>query len=801
MREAGPGRPGPARQRARLRRAGQPAAAPGAARTAAAAARRRPAARQHDRSRVATAPSGAAPAATAVGDARRRLARRRRVSGRRARRPPRCCSRCSPRRPGPGPGARWSGCPRSASVAAAEAGVALDRLALVPHPGPDWPTVVAALLDGVDIVVAAAPGLRSRRRSPAGSPPGPGSAARCSCRTGRGRRRPDPRRRRPGVARHRGAAGAGCAAGSSPWWPAVAARRRARGVTHLWLPRPTGVAAGRVGAAAPTRAAATEPATSAPAAPQRDRRERGRASAPRTLALWCPDWPVIAAEIVDGVPAHGPVAVLHANRVLACSPAARAEGVRRGLRKREAQGRCPQLSWSSTTRAGTRGRSSRWSPRSSELAPGSRWSGPGRAALAARGPARYYGGEEAAAERLVEHVAQACGVEAQVGVADGMFAAVLAARAGRVVAPGETAGVPRRARRRGPRAVRRWSTCCAGSASGRSASSPPCPPADVLARFGFDAALAHRPRGGRGRPAARAPAAAARPDGGRRRSTSRWSGSTRPRSPPGRSPNGCTQRSPGTAWPAPGWASRRAPRRARSCTGSGGTTGCSPRRRSPTGCAGSSTAGSPAPAAAAPARPTAGIVRLRLVPDGVLAARRPAAGPVGRGGGGARAGAPGADPGAGPARARRRAGPRCSAAGGRRPSGAPGAVGRRADARRGRSSRRGRGGCRRPPRRPCYPEPLPAAVCDRRRRAGGGQRPARGDRAAGPGRRSAAAAPVEVVGWAGPWPVDERWWAPAEAHRCGPVPAGPGRRPGGAGRPVRRPLDGGGASMTDGALT
>ena len=26
-------------------------------------------------------------------------------------------------------------------------------------------------------------------------------------------------------------------------------------------------------------------------------------------------------------------------------------------------------------------------------------------------------------------------------------------------------------------------------------------------------------------------------------------------------------------------------------------------------------------------------------------------------------------------------------------------------------------------------------------------------------------APVEIVGWAGPWPVDERWWAPEESRR------------------------------------
>jgi hypothetical protein len=50
------------------------------------------------------------------------------------------------------------GLPRIGLVAAAEAGVAVDRFALVPHPGPDWAAVVAALVDGVDIVVVATPG-------------------------------------------------------------------------------------------------------------------------------------------------------------------------------------------------------------------------------------------------------------------------------------------------------------------------------------------------------------------------------------------------------------------------------------------------------------------------------------------------------------------------------------------------------------------------------------------------------------------------------------------------------------------
>ncbi|MFI7077245.1 hypothetical protein ACIBO1_08120 [Micromonospora sp. NPDC049903] len=49
------------------------------------------------------------------------------------------------------------GMPTFGAGAAAEAGIALDRLALVSQPGPEWPTVVAALIDGVDVVVTAVP--------------------------------------------------------------------------------------------------------------------------------------------------------------------------------------------------------------------------------------------------------------------------------------------------------------------------------------------------------------------------------------------------------------------------------------------------------------------------------------------------------------------------------------------------------------------------------------------------------------------------------------------------------------------
>ena len=215
----------------------------------------------------------------------------------------------------------------------------------------------------------------------------------------------------------------------------------------------------------------------------------------RTLLLWCPDWPVIAAEIVDGVAASGPVAVLHGNRVLACSEAARADGVRRGLRRREAQSRCPQL----VVVDHDPGRDARaFEPvvaAVEEVAVGVEVIRPGACALAARGPARYFGGEEPAAERIVEQVAQACAVESQVGIADGVFAAGLAARAGTVVASGRTreflAAMPVESLERPALAdlLRRLGVRTLGDFAALPAS-------DVLSRFGFGGALAHRLAGG-----------------------------------------------------------------------------------------------------------------------------------------------------------------------------------------------------------------------------------------------------------------------------------------------------------------
>jgi hypothetical protein len=97
-------------------------------------------------------------------------------------------------------GGAWAGVigrPDLGLVAAAEAGVALERLALVPYPGADLVAVTAALLDGLDLVVVAGRVLhgsdrarlaaRARQRGAVLLPlgPWPGADVELTCEQGR----------------------------------------------------------------------------------------------------------------------------------------------------------------------------------------------------------------------------------------------------------------------------------------------------------------------------------------------------------------------------------------------------------------------------------------------------------------------------------------------------------------------------------------------------------------------------------------------------------------------------------------
>ena len=150
------------------------------------------------------------------------------------------------------------------------------------------------------------------------------------------------------------------------------------------------------------------------------------------------DWPAVAAAAAAGLTPTAPVAVTLANRVIACSASARSVGVRRGLRRRESQARCPDLHVVTADPARDARHFEDVTAAVDDLVPRAEVLRPGLLVLSVRGAARYFGSEQAAAERLVDAVAGA-GAECQVGVADQMPTAVFAARAGRIVEPGKDA--------------------------------------------------------------------------------------------------------------------------------------------------------------------------------------------------------------------------------------------------------------------------------------------------------------------------------------------------------------------------
>lgn len=219
----------------------------------------------------------------------------------------------------------------------------------------------------------------------------------------------------------------------------------------------------------------------------------------RVLVVWCPDWPAVAAAAEAGAEATRAVAVLAANRVVACTATARAEGIRRGLRKREAQGRCPNL----LVAQDDPDRDARlFEPvvvAVDATVPGVEVLRPGMLALSARGAARFFGSEEAAAERLVDAVA-AVGVECQIGIADELSTAVFAARRATLVPSGkgaeflapmpisELAGEPVLA---APRRVELVDLLHRLGLR-RIGDFAALTPAEVASRFGADAIVAHR---------------------------------------------------------------------------------------------------------------------------------------------------------------------------------------------------------------------------------------------------------------------------------------------------------------------
>jgi len=221
----------------------------------------------------------------------------------------------------------------------------------------------------------------------------------------------------------------------------------------------------------------------------------------RRVTVWCPDWPVTAARLEAGVGGDEPTAVVTASRVVACSHAAREHGVGRGLRRREAQARCPQLVVLPRDEAAEARLFEPVVTAVEGVAPGVELTRPGLVSLTARGPTRYFGGELGVLRALSQAVAGIpvlAGVDVVLGVADGAFAAEQAARRGVVIEPGGSPAFLRELpiETLDPSATSPLVGLLKRLGIRTLGAFAALPARDVLARFGPDGAWAHQQAGG-----------------------------------------------------------------------------------------------------------------------------------------------------------------------------------------------------------------------------------------------------------------------------------------------------------------
>lgn len=147
----------------------------------------------------------------------------------------------------------------------------------------------------------------------------------------------------------------------------------------------------------------------------------------RSVVVWCADWPAMAF----GRPPDRAVVVMETNRVAATNPTARRLGVELGMRRREAQRIAPGAELYDRDLEREARTYEPIVAAFDEITPRVEITRPGSCLFPARGPSRYFGGDGALADRLTSVVRRQLEVPTAVGVgiADGAFAATLAARA------------------------------------------------------------------------------------------------------------------------------------------------------------------------------------------------------------------------------------------------------------------------------------------------------------------------------------------------------------------------------------
>ena len=158
----------------------------------------------------------------------------------------------------------------------------------------------------------------------------------------------------------------------------------------------------------------------------------------RTLVLTVPDWSAVAAATEHELSPGTPVAVLRAGKVIAANAPARAAGIALGNNKRAVGYRCPEahvVAWDEDV---DNRHFSAGVGALEELVARFTLLGPGTLAIPLDSLKHGYADEPSAVEALISALVAATGWEFFPGIADTVFAAVLAAGQARRVEPGET---------------------------------------------------------------------------------------------------------------------------------------------------------------------------------------------------------------------------------------------------------------------------------------------------------------------------------------------------------------------------
>lgn len=155
----------------------------------------------------------------------------------------------------------------------------------------------------------------------------------------------------------------------------------------------------------------------------------------RVLLVRLPDWTIRALQ------ADGPLIVVAKGRVVACCAEAAAEGVVADLRVRDAQLRCPEATIMEHDPLLESEAFATVLDIIEEIVPEVHVVRPGVAAVRARGPARFYGSELAAARALWTTL-DLRGYPSTVAVADGLFAAEQAAASAQPISIVSAGGSP-----------------------------------------------------------------------------------------------------------------------------------------------------------------------------------------------------------------------------------------------------------------------------------------------------------------------------------------------------------------------